>query len=358
MRLVPRSSACLFLPLLLAALPSGVLLHAHQGSLAFWTIETGPEDIDSKIVVSLLDLNFLEQLDRDRDGLLDYDEVVAKQVLVEEKVLQHFVIRNDEQEGTSEVRDLRVLKSGNLELSVRHRFGSRLGTLEIESTLFELTDDQHQTLCRVGTEGEFTEYMLNVRNPVERIEILQGWPGVIQRMSRFLKLGVEHIFTGYDHLAFLLGLIVLGGPLSGLVGVVSSFTVAHSLTLILATLDIVVLPTQFVETAIALSICYIALENMFVREIKYRWVITFFFGLIHGFGFSNILREMELPRKGLFTSLLSFNLGVEIGQVLVILMLFPLIFYISRKPWHSLAITLASSIILALGGFWFVERIG
>ncbi len=351
-----RPSAWLLFPLLLAALSSGAL-HAHQGSLAFWTIEAGPEAINSKIVISLLDLNFLKALDRDEDGLLDYDEVVAKRVLVEEKILQHFLIRNDGQQGTTEVRDLRVLKSGNLELSVRHRFGSRLGVLEIESTLFELTDDQHQTLCRIGVEGEFTEYMLSVRNPVERIEILQGWPGLIQRMGRFLKLGVEHIFTGYDHLAFLVGLIVLGGPLSALVGVVSSFTVAHSLTLILATLDIVVLPTPFVETAIALSICYIALENMFVREIKYRWVITFFFGLIHGFGFSNILRQMELPRSGLFTSLLSFNLGVEIGQILIILVIFPLILYVSRKSWHPLAITLTSSIILALGGFWFVERI-
>ena len=356
MRLLPRSSVWLLFPLLLAALIFSV--QAHQGSLAFWTIEAGPEEIESKITISLLDLNFLEKLDRDGDGLLDFDEVEAKHALVEERVLQHFLIRNDGQEGTSEVRDLRVLKSGNLELSVFHRFEARLGTLEIESTLFELTDDQHQTFCRVGIEGEFTEYVLDVRNPVERIEILQGWPGLFQRMIRFLELGVEHIFTGYDHLAFLIGLIVLGGPLSALVGVVSSFTLAHSLTLILATLELVALPTQFVETAIALSICYIALENMFVREIKYRWIITFFFGLIHGFGFSNILREMDLPRRGLFTSLLSFNLGVEIGQVLVILVLFPLILYISRKTWHPLAITLASSIILALGGFWFVERIG
>ena len=339
-------------------LAAPIPLHAHQGSLAFWTIGVDNEGVDSKVVISLLDLNFLEKLDGNADGLLDYDEVAANQELVQERVLQHFLIRNDGREGRNEVHGFEILQSGNLELLVRHQFEGELGVIEIESKLFQLTDDQHQTLCRVQTEGEVTEYMLNVRTPVERVEILQGWAGLAQRMGRFLTLGVEHIFTGYDHLAFLLGLIVLGGPLAALVGVVSSFTVAHSLTLILATLDIVVLPTQFVETAIALSICYIALENMFVREIKYRWIITFFFGLIHGFGFSNILREMELPRRGLFTSLLSFNLGVEIGQIVVILILFPLILYISRRTWHPVAVTLTSTVILALGGFWFVQRIG
>ncbi|MDA2930147.1 HupE/UreJ family protein [Acidobacteria bacterium AH-259-O06] len=154
-------------------------------------------------------------------------------------------------------------------------------------------------------------------------------------MAPFVKLGIEHILTGYDHLAFLLGLILLGGSIRRLIAIVSSFTVAHSVTLTLATLDVLVLPTRFVESAIALSICYIALENIFVREINGRWKITFFFGLIHGFGFSNILREMQLPTKGLLTSLFSFNAGVEIGQVVIITLLCPLIFFVARQTWHK-----------------------
>ncbi|MDA2924087.1 HupE/UreJ family protein, partial [Acidobacteria bacterium AH-259-L09] len=196
----------------------------------------------------------------------------------------------------------------------------------------------------------------DIYNPRRAIEVSQVSSETLQQMVRFVKLGIEHIFTGYDHLAFLLGLILLGGSIRRLIAIVSSFTVAHSVTLTLATLDVVVLPTRFVESAIALSICYIALENIFVREINGRWKITFFFGLIHGFGFSNILRAMQLPRKGLVTSLFSFNAGVEIGQVVIITLLCPLIFFVARHSWHKAVVTVTSALIGGLGLMWFLER--
>ena len=336
---------------------SAAQLHAHQGSVGYWSIQVEPPQIRSTIRISILDLNFLPELDANRDGVLEYEEVSARREDIQSRLLETFRIRSGERSPETRVEAFRILDSGELELSVDHRFQESPGDLQLESTFHKLTDDRHQTFCQVNMGGELTQYVLDVGRPVERIEVLTGWAGLARRAGRFLVLGVEHILTGYDHLAFLLGLIILGGALKSLVGVVSSFTVAHSLTLILATLDLVILPTRFVEAAIALSICYVALENMFVREVRYRWVITFFFGLIHGFGFSNVLREMQLPKSGLAVSLLSFNLGVEVGQLAILLLLFPAVVYLSRRRWHSVAINLVSALMLGLGGFWFVQRV-
>ena len=332
-------------------------LQAHQDSVGYWSIQVEPLQVRSTIRISILDLNFLPELDANSDGVLEYPEVSARREEIQSRLLEHFLIRSGDRTLETRVEKFRILDSGELELSLLHLFHQPPGVLQLESTFHKLTDDRHRTFCQVDMDGALTQYVLDASRPVERIEVLTGWSGLARRASRFLVLGVEHILTGYDHLAFLLGLIILGGALRSLIGVVSSFTVAHSLTLILATLDLVILPTRFVEAAIALSICYVALENMFVREVRYRWVITFFFGLIHGFGFSNVLREMQLPRSGLAVSLLSFNLGVELGQLAILLLLFPAVLYLSRRRWHSVAINLASALMLGLGGFWFVQRV-
>ena len=304
-------------------------LHAHQDSIGYWTIRVEPPQVRSTIRISILDLNFLPELDANSDGVLEYQEVSARRQDIQSRLVEHFLIRSGDRTSETRVEGFRILDSGELELSLHHLFHQPPGELQLESTFHKLTDDRHRTFCQVDMDGALTQYVLDV----------------------------NHILTGYDHLAFLLGLIILGGALKSLVGIVSSFTVAHSLTLVLATLDLVILPTRFVEAAIALSICYVALENMFVREVRYRWVITFFFGLIHGFGFSNVLREMQLPKPGLAVSLLSFNLGVEVGQLAILLLLFPAVLYLSRRRWHSVAINLASALMLGLGGFWFVQRV-
>jgi hypothetical protein len=176
-----------------------------------------------------------------------------------------------------------------------------------------------------------------------------------RRLVKFLKLGVEHIFLGYDHIAFLIALIVVS-RLKELVKIVTSFTVAHSVTLILATLEVVKLDTRLVETAIAGTIMYVAVENLWVKNTRHRWVLTFFFGLIHGFGFANVLRAMGLPGTGLVRCLLSFNVGVELGQLAIVLVLLPLAWWLGI--WrHGRRAMVAISVILALfGAAWFAER--
>lgn len=176
-------------------------------------------------------------------------------------------------------------------------------------------------------------------------------------IGSFFLLGIEHILTGYDHLLFLLALILRGGNLWSLFKIITAFTIAHSITLALAALNIVTLPERFVEATIALSIAYVAAENLFMRKaVSHRWAVSFLFGLMHGFGFSNVLRELGLPKEGLLWSLLNFNLGVEAGQAMAVLVVVPLLVWLRRFKWEPRAVVAMSVLTLAVGLTLFVER--
>jgi len=176
-----------------------------------------------------------------------------------------------------------------------------------------------------------------------------------ERLWRFFKLGVEHIFLGYDHICFLIALLVVSN-FRDVVKIVTSFTIAHSITLILATLEVVSLPSRLVEVSIAATIIYVAIENLWVKDTGHRWWLTFCFGLVHGFGFASVLREMGLPKVGLVRCLLSFNLGVEAGQLAIALTLLPLALLLARWK-HGRKVAIAISIALACFGLaWLIER--
>ena len=138
-------------------------------------------------------------------------------------------------------------------------------------------------------------------------------PSLLQVIGRYTEAGIEHIFLGYDHIAFLAAVVLWARRLWPVVKVVTAFTIAHSITLSLAALDIVRIPSSIIEPAIAASIVYVAAENFLSRDIDRRWRDTFCFGLIHGFGFASALQEFGLPRSALVPALASFNIGVEIG---------------------------------------------
>jgi len=177
------------------------------------------------------------------------------------------------------------------------------------------------------------------------------------RVGNFFLLGIEHILTGYDHLLFLLALILRGGNLWSLFKIITAFTIAHSITLALAALNIVMLPGRLVEATIALSIAYVAAENLFMRKaVSHRWAVSFLFGLVHGFGFSNVLRELGLPKEGLIWSLLNFNLGVEAGQATAVLIAVPILFWLRQFKWEPRAASAMSVVVLAVGLVLFVER--
>ena len=177
----------------------------------------------------------------------------------------------------------------------------------------------------------------------------------------FLKLGVKHILEGYDHLLFLAGLLIATRRVKTMLGIITCFTLAHSLTLALAALDIIAIPSRIVEPLIAASIVFVALENIFYRtEPKGRLALTFAFGLIHGFGFASILRDrfsMGADGSSLVVPLFSFNLGVELGQLLVAALVLPLFLKLRENETFSrIGVRAVSAVIAALGTYWLLQR--
>jgi hydrogenase/urease accessory protein HupE len=247
--------------------------------------------------------------------------------------------------------------------SVRLRYSCPLdrpaGLLRMQAAMF-VYDPAHQTFLNVYERGTLqTQAILDRDRPA--FAYFAGTPqGVLAVAGRFLPAGIHHILVGPDHLLFLVGLLLLGGSVRQLAFVVTAFTLAHSLTLSLAALALFIPPARIIEPAIALSIVYVGADNLLVRGGRdARAWIALGFGLVHGFGFATVLREMELPRRALGWSLFSFNLGVEVGQILVVLVVASALATLrARSPIAGRRLAVAGSIVvIAAGSFWFVERL-
>lgn len=185
-------------------------------------------------------------------------------------------------------------------------------------------------------------------------------PSLISVFGRYVASGIAHIFAGYDHIAFLIALLLWSRHLWPVVKVVTAFTIAHSITLALAVLDVLVLPPSIVEPMIAVSIIWVAGENFFSRRIAGRWKVTFLLGLIHGFGFAGVLREFGLPSEALGLALAAFNVGVEIGQVVIVGLAVPALVLVDRllgrETRSRVMVNVLSSVIAVLGLYWLIER--
>jgi hydrogenase/urease accessory protein HupE len=257
------------------------------------------------------------------------------------------------------------------EQRLRARFVStapaELAELEVRVRLFLEENPFHRDTATLSWNGEApATWLFGEGVDTWRFEpAAKRRPGVL---GGYLRLGVEHILTGYDHLAFLIALIVASRRIRSLAGVVTAFTAAHSITLGLAALGWVTVPGRLVEIAIALSIAYVGAENLLFRRPATRWVEAFLFGLIHGLGFASVLEESLLFEPLKFTALVGFNLGVEAGQLAIVLAVALALRWLPgdrrleaearawfAPRWLRLAASLA---VTTLGAFWFVQRSG
>ena len=228
--------------------------------------------------------------------------------------------------------------------------------------LFVEMGTRHQVLSDFAIEEVKVPVVFSLEAPDYLLDVAYALtPARTERqgneMGRFFRLGMEHIFVGYDHILFLLALIVVS-RLRQVLAIVTAFTVGHTITLILAALEIVSLPSRWVESAIALTIIYVASENLWRgRPGPYRWLLTGVFGLVHGFGFAGMLRELGLPQEGLIRCLLSFNLGVEAGQVLIVLAFSPVLILLSKWEHAGMARASISVFTLLCGAGWLIDRV-
>jgi len=246
-------------------------------------------------------------------------------------------------------------------IRLRRRYGlpRPAGRVEVAAMMFPY-DPEHRTFLNFYENDAVTAQAI-LDKKRDRFEYFAGTrQGVWAVLQKFVPSGVQHILIGPDHLLFLVGLLLMGGTIRQLLLVVTAFTIAHSITLSLAALNMVIAPAGLIEPAIALSVVYVGADNLLMsggRDMR-AW-IAFAFGFIHGFGFANVLRDMELPSRALGWTLFGFNLGVEIGQLFVVVIVASGLAWIrSRSEIAGRQLAVAGSIVVMLaGGFWFVQRV-
>jgi hypothetical protein len=230
------------------------------------------------------------------------------------------------------------------------------GRLELEEDWADLFGEHYQTIVTIRSPQGGGEHLLGAGSARISVDLGIPSPG---GLAGFVRLGVDHILTGYDHLLFLFALLAGAANLWRVLGIASMFTLAHSLTLSLAVLGLVRAPAAVVEPLIALSIIWVAAENMLgAGRLWRRFAVAFVFGLVHGLGFADALSPLALAGWSLVRALAGFNLGVELGQVIAIGVVLPIMLVIGRLTSAVLVYRYASLAVAAAAAYWFVERIG
>ena len=247
------------------------------------------------------------------------------------------------------------LSDGRVTLELTLSCPAAPARLSIRDDWADLFGEHYRTVARIETSSGPREAVFM---PDARDTTIELGHGTTDSGVGFFRLGVEHILSGYDHLLFLLALLLRGGSFLSLLKIITAFTVAHSLTLALAVLGVVTIPGRIVEPAIAASIVWIALENLLREDAPpHRWLVSFCFGLVHGFGFASAIEPLKLPAGRLAVALLGFNLGVEAGQAFVVALLLPLLLWMRGSAWEPRIVRAASLGVAAFGLVWLVERL-
>ncbi len=333
---------------------------AHKLNTSYANLVVRADTLMLRLRIDDFDMEQLG-LDANGDGTLFYEEMQAGLPQVVDFAADHFKVRINGERlvlapgGT----DINPDNKGNM-FAVLY-FGAALEAvperLDVHVDFFAAFGEEHKCIAKVLMPGKPLEQAVFAAHSAEQSFYAEGEKSLVEQAIAFVWLGIEHIFLGYDHIMFLLALIAVGGRLRSLVKIVTAFTLAHSITLCLAALEMVMLPAKWVEAGIALSIAYVALENFWLQRTEHRWILTFLFGLVHGFGFANVLRELGLPTEGLIASLLSFNIGVEVGQIAIVAVLFPGILWLNSKAFKQQVVWGVSAVILLFGVGWFIERV-
>jgi hydrogenase/urease accessory protein HupE len=333
---------------------------AHPVPFSYLDLRLGEGKLEGALTAHLIDLSHDLHI-TPPESLLDPAVVEQQRAEILEIIKRGLQITAD---GTSleiQIESIET-RADQLALTFRLRFNpqSYPGILGVHCTLFSY-EAEHQTFLNVYESGALVDQEIF---SVERtgFEYYSGGRLLVWGIVRkFVPAGIHHIFAGPDHILFIIGLLLLGGTLTRLLTIVTGFTIAHSITLSLAALDILNPPSRLIEASIALSIVYVGIDNLMVGEKSrdFRALIAFFFGFVHGFGFASVLREFGLPSQALGWALFSFNVGVEIGQICIVIVAASLLAAL-RKRWPVLGrriVVAGSVVVIAAGTFWFFQRV-
>ena len=352
---------------------------AHKPSDSYLTLRAteGQGDVTARWDISLRDLDYVLQLDRDTNGELTWGEVRQRSGDIVKLATDHLQLSTGDKAcawDTAAPLQLDKHSDGTYAvLSLVARCASLDAGLKARYTLFFDVDPSHRGLVQwIAPGGVAAQALIFGTESAEQSLALKP-VGAWQTLRQYLVDGVWHIWIGYDHILFLLALLLpavlvrrdgrwqgterFPGALKEVVKVVTAFTLAHSITLSLAALQVITLPSRLVESAIALSVVIAALNNLRGTIEGRRWVMAFCFGLLHGFGFASVLADLGLPQGALVLALVGFNLGVEVGQLAIVAVFLPIAFALRRTRFYQFGVLrIGSLIVAALATWWLVQR--
>jgi hydrogenase/urease accessory protein HupE len=340
---------------------------AHDPGLSSATVTIGDQEIGIVLGFAQKDLESMLAPNVDRAETRNSHGFATIQAELESIAAHGFSLYFGEERAIPNQTTARRKDSQNIEISLRFQRPNSARLRLISALIGRLPFGHREFLSIQTTSGaNLGEAMLSAKENFLQIDLPPVTASIVDSNQdhsffAFLTLGVEHILTGYDHLLFLFAIMVVCRDLRSIFSVITCFTIAHSITLALATLDIVRLPERIVEPMIAASIAYVGIENLIRGDApKWRRLITFSFGLIHGLGFADALREYGINSGsfGIVLPLVGFNVGVEVGQLSVACIIFPILWQLRKNPSFVRQWVPICSVAVALAGsYWMVERI-
>jgi len=340
---------------------------AHDPGLSSLTIRQLPNSLEATLTLAVKDAGQVADLDENHDGTVSQTEFGRGQSQLEIAVARELLIAADGKVVKESSIHSRLDENNNVEVLLNFD-AVGFSSLEIQSKIIASLPLGHRQYLQVqNSRGEnIFERLLSAAADRATLEMPDAHSSVsaleaVSSFTNFLCLGVKHILTGYDHLLFLFGLLLVARGFFSSLGIITSFTIAHSITLAVATPHLVQIPSRIVEPLIAASIVFVGAENLLRGDIpKARRIVPFGFGLIHGFGFASALREAGIGSGtgGIVLPLFSFNLGVELGQIMVAAIALPIIWKLRENPLFIARWAPAcSATVVLLGSFWFVQRV-
>jgi hydrogenase/urease accessory protein HupE len=340
---------------------------AHDPGLSTATLQLRSDKLEATILLSGADAALISEQGKNGTGQMSRANSSAWTREIEHKADRSLEVTFDGQ--TAKPAEIRCHVDQLQNVSVNLNFAAPpFSKLFVRSKWLAVLPPGHRQLMTLkGLSGEvLAERLLAASSDMiaVQLDVAAAKPSAVpssNSFTDFLLMGVKHIWTGYDHLLFLFGLLVVTRNFAASAKIITCFTVAHSITLAVATLDLVHIPSRIVEPLIAASIVYVGIENL-VRghEPKGRWLLTFAFGLIHGFGFASVLRELGVGvnGSGIAVPLISFNLGVELGQIVIAGVALPIIWKLRTNPgFVNRFVPAGSAVVVLLGSYWLVERV-
>jgi len=348
---------------------------AHKPSDSYLALRVSDAAIEGHWDIAVRDLDAVFDLDRNADGKIDWGEIDGRRAEIDVYAASRLALSSAGNPCPLTITDHEVDRhtdGGYLVVNLRAVCSAPVDALDVDYSLLFDIDALHRGLLKLET-GSASVTSAVFSASTRRQSFTLGGLSAWTQLRGYIGEGIEHIATGFDHLLFLVALLlpsvlvrrgrhwepVTSFPraVRSVAGTVTAFTLAHSITLSLATLSVVSLPSRLVESLIALSVLLTALDNLWPILPRRRWQVAFAFGLLHGFGFASVLADLQLPPRALALSLFGFNLGVEIGQLVLVVVLVPLVYLVRRtRTYPRTGLASASAVIGVLSTGWLIER--